>query len=430
MPKLGDIPEDSTATLPLKGMEWFRNAVRLCEGGSYLLAGEPGVGKTTIAMQLAVDLSSQGFEVLYLTNEQSESELKTTADRIIADLPGASAIKEAVYSHLELAKLSQLEYLDAFRDDIFLPEGRWAHTKCLVLDSVQGGGLAPSARKAYHVLERFLQATKHHKIASILIAHVTKGGEIAGPKDLQFAVDVVLQFRRAFKLRPLFIPKNRYGPARFDPIPLMMREGGLYSPPQAKPVGTTIPAVDFSELSRVGVQARVTIPKWGERAGLNAPYLPKEKLRLLIDCISALPEVDASELTYQIACYLPGNNAYSSGLDLAVIMAILASYLQRDVPDGTGFYGEVDLHGNVLSPIDGGEARLAKSPKPSEEDDTDDSDPMATFLERIETLKRILVPPDSVKGLAKWKGLGGGSPKLVTAATVTEAVGQSWPDLV
>lgn len=429
MPKLGDIPDDSTATLPLRGMEWFRSAVKLCEGGSYLLAGEPGVGKTTIAMQLAVDLSSQGIEVLYLTNEQSESELKATADRVIHGLPDASAVKAAVYSHLELAKLSQLEYLDAFRDDMFLPEGRWARTKCLVLDSVQGGGLAPTARKAYQVLERFLQATKHHKMASILIAHVTKGGDIAGPKDLQFAVDVVLQFRRAFKLRPLFIPKNRYGPARLDPIPLMMNEGGLYSPPHTKPVGTTIPAVDFSEFSRVGVQARVTLPKWGERAGLNAPYLPKDKLRLLIDCISALPDVDASELTYQIACYLPGNNAYSSGLDLAVIMAILGSYLQRDIPDGTGFYGEVDLHSNVLSPIDGREATLAKNPKSNEGAESEDTDPMTEFLERISTLKRVLVPPDSLKGLVKWKGLSGSSPKLAPVATVTEAVQQTWPDL-
>ena len=111
-----------------------------------------------------------------------------------------------------------------------------------------------------------------------------------------------------------------------------MNESGLYLPPQAKPTGTTISGIDFAGLEVAPVQARVQLPRWGEKAGIRAPYLPLEKMRLLVNCLSNLPDVDASELTYQISCLVPGNRSYSFSFDLAVVMAILSSYIQRDVP--------------------------------------------------------------------------------------------------
>ena len=430
MPKLGDITHSENTRLPLSKIPWLEDGVGIVAGGIYLLAGDPGVGKTTIAIEVALALAAQRNKILYLTNEQSPSDLKATTDRIKSGMkltPSESAVAD---DYFHVVPIARLEDLDIYRDHAFLPDGEYSDLKCLVIDSVQGGGLSPTARRGYNVLERFVMAAKAHKVSSILIAHVTKAGAIAGPKDLEHQVDVVLQFKKAFKLRPLFVPKNRYGAARLDPIPLLMGEGGLFTPPHMKPTGTTIQAVDFSEMMKVGVQARVQLPKWGERPGLKAPYLPKEKLRLLLDGISALPDVDASELTYQIACYVPGDNSYSSGLDLAVVMAILSSYLQRDVPDGMAFYGEVDLHGNVLSPLDGAEATVyknwSKPSKPDEDEDDDGVSALDTFLDRIKTVHEVVVPKDAEKGLKHWKGV----PELKSVGNILDAVGVSWPDLV
>jgi DNA repair protein RadA/Sms len=429
MPKLGDIGEGSSTRLPVRRLPWLTNACPFVAGGVYLLAGDPGVGKTTIALQIALDLASQRNKVLYLANEQSPGDLKTTTNRVREGLKLSAAESAVADDYIEVEPLARLEDLEIWRDHVFLPDGRYADLKCLVVDSVQGGGLSPTARKGYLVLDRFTNAAKHHKVTSILIAHVTKTGTIAGPKDLEHQVDVVLHFKKAFKLRPLFVPKNRFGPAILDPIPLMMGPGGLYAPPHSKPVGTTITAVDFSGPMRVGVQARVQLPKYGEKPGLSAPYLPKEKLGLLLDCLSALPDVDASELTYQIACYLPGSNAYDSGLDLAVVMAILASYLQRDVPEGTGFYGEVDLHGNIISPVAGTEGKLPQATNLSDTQDAEEVSETREFLDQVHTLKRVVVPPNAFKGLTKWNGLVRPGFELAPAASVQEAVTMTWPDL-
>ena len=219
VPKLGDIPDDSAPRLQLTTMGWLTDAVNVVVGGIYLLAGEPGVGKTTVAMQIALDLAAQRNHILYLTNEQSASDLKATAKRILSGMGLPQTATAVIGDYIDIEPIARLEDLEVWRDHIFLPDARWSGTKCLVVDSVQGGGLAPTSYKSYRTLERFVMAAKAHKITSLLIAHVTKQGAIAGPKDLEHQVDVVLQFRRAFKLRPLFIPKNRFGPRGWTRTP-------------------------------------------------------------------------------------------------------------------------------------------------------------------------------------------------------------------
>jgi DNA repair protein RadA/Sms len=430
VPKLGDIPEEPHDELPLKAMAWLGQSVRFHTGGVYLLSGDPGVGKTTIAMQVALDVAAQGLKVLYLTNEQSASDLRGTALRIMGDSNVWAQAKEFAGANLEIEHLARLQDLDVWRDHIFLPGARWSDTRCIVLDSVQGGGLSPTAHKSYAVLERFVMAAKAHKITSLLIAHVTKAGAIAGPKDLEHQVDVVLQFRKAFKLRPLFVPKNRYGPAQLDPIPLAMGDSGLYKPALATPTGTSILAVDFGDLLVAPAQAKVQIPKWGEKPGIRAPYLPREKLRQLVTCLSDLPDVDASELAYQISCLLPGKAGYTFGFDLAIVMAILSSYLQRDVPSGTGYYGEIDLHGNVRSPIDGKENEVyAEFSSTTSDEEDEDRKALETFSSRLKNLKTLIVPTDSESGLATWLNLPPDSPKIVPVADIRGSVLATWPDI-
>src|SRR5439155_17250557 len=96
----------------------------------------------------------------------------------------------------------------------------------ILIDSVQGRRLAATATQKYHALYEFIENAKAQGIVTILICHVTKRGEIAGPRALEHNVDCVLYIRSAFRLRLLFVPKNRFGPARLDPVVLMMDAKG------------------------------------------------------------------------------------------------------------------------------------------------------------------------------------------------------------
>lgn len=109
-----------------------------------------------------------------------------------------------------------------------LPSGEeYSGVEVIVLDSIQGSGLSSNAIKKYSASYDFLTATRAHGIAIVLVGHITKAGESAGPRNLEHNVDTVVHLRLAFKLRPLFVPKNRFGPAVTDPVLLMMDECGL-----------------------------------------------------------------------------------------------------------------------------------------------------------------------------------------------------------
>ena len=144
-----------------------------------------------------------------------------------------------------------------------------------------------------------------------LVGHITKKGQIAGPKDLEHNADCVLHLRRAFSLRPLFVPKNRFAPAIFDPIVAIMDANGrltkskLNAAQSASVYGYAGMGDELAE-----GQASVSLPKYGSRSGLNAPYLPQKKIRQLIGVLSALKDIDLADLSYQINCYLPKKQSY------------------------------------------------------------------------------------------------------------------------
>src|SRR5262249_31588556 len=117
--------------------------------------------------------------------------------------------------------ISDLEELPRFLSKkVLAASGEYRGTSLLILDSIQGRGLSPLATNKYRQVYDFCRRCKAAGIVVLLVAHVTKRGDIAGPKDLEHHVDCVLVMRRAMSYRPLFVPKNRFGPAVFKPVPL------------------------------------------------------------------------------------------------------------------------------------------------------------------------------------------------------------------
>src|SRR5690625_1265963 len=169
-------------------------------GGVVLLAGEPGVGKSTLLLEVAAMHAQQG-PVLYITGEESAGQVRLRAERL-------DALSEQLYLAAETSIASLVSHVDAVAP------------RLLVVDSVQTmvspevSGVPGGVTQVRQVTGALIQIAKERGIATVLVGHVTKDGSIAGPRLLEHLVDVVLQFEgeRHSQLRLLRAVKNRYGP--------------------------------------------------------------------------------------------------------------------------------------------------------------------------------------------------------------------------
>lgn len=398
--KLIEIQYEQHDFMKLSGIPWFSeatNQVGLAQGGIYLLSGPPGGGKTTLALQIACDLARK-YKVLYIALEQSPSDIKQKIEKQI--FPSRNNMKitrpEIYDSFGPLAKkMRQKEKIksneDCIGENLFidssvnsmegLPDflarkvlgavAPYGGVSLIIVDSIQGLGTAPTSSKPYQKLFEFNRWAKENHITVISIGHVTKGGSIAGPKSLEHNVDCVLYLRKAMRLRPLFVPKNRFGAERHEPLILVMNEYGCLE--KSKHVKARA-SHSYGFLGGVPgdiieVQALVKLPKYGDKPGIKAPYLPKQKLSQLVGIIGSLHEIDISDLTFEINCALPGGRPYKETLDLPLTVSMLSSYFQREIPSGSLFIGELDLFANIRPLPDLYNAMLAETLEPREEQD-------------------------------------------------------------
>ncbi|HEX7188135.1 MAG TPA: DNA repair protein RadA [Actinomycetes bacterium] len=173
----------------------------LVPGAVVLLAGEPGVGKSTLLLDVAARFAERG-RALYVTGEESAAQVRLRADRI-----------GALRDDLLLAAETDLAAVLGHLDDV--------HPTLLVVDSVQTiasadvDGSPGNVSQVREVAAALIRVSKERGIATVLVGHVTKDGSVAGPRMLEHLVDVVLQFEgdRHSRLRMVRGIKNRYGPS-------------------------------------------------------------------------------------------------------------------------------------------------------------------------------------------------------------------------
>ncbi|MGN6723436.1 MAG: DNA repair protein RadA, partial [Marmoricola sp.] len=173
----------------------------LVPGGAILLAGEPGVGKSTLLLEVAAQTARQGQRTLYITGEESASQVRLRADR-------TNSIEDELYLAAESDLGAVLTLIETGRPTL------------LVIDSVQTmsaadiDGVPGGITQVKEVSAALIRMAKLRNIMLILIGHVTKDGSIAGPRVLEHLVDVVLHFEgeRTSRLRMLRAVKNRFGP--------------------------------------------------------------------------------------------------------------------------------------------------------------------------------------------------------------------------
>jgi DNA repair protein RadA/Sms len=328
------------------GLNWLKLRIgRFVAGGIYLIAGQPGIGKSTLGIQLALDLARRGERSLYVLTEQSKEELANRARQMSSDWPRDDALKALGFIEPEEG-IYDMESLPSFlAHQVLSPSGKYYRVKFIVIDSVQGHGLAAAATKKYKQVYEFCRQCKSNGITVLLVAHVTKKGDIAGPKDMEHNVDCVLVMRKAMVYRPLFVPKNRFGPAILRPVPLEMDKTttALKLSPHSESVSSVARTFLGAGVGIAEAQAAVSLPSYGSRGKITAPGLPRREIEQLTTCISRIPEMDIEELDYTIHCRLPGEKRYRALLGLPVCMALISSYIQKDIPGYHLYIGEIDL---------------------------------------------------------------------------------------
>jgi DNA repair protein RadA/Sms len=351
MPKIRDIEDKGKKRLDIPYLPWLKKAIGsgLIKGGIYLLAGEPGIGKTTLALQMLGELSGQGVKVLYIPTEQSLSDVRRVVNRIYDSR--TEELQLSISDNLYIDTIDDLSMLPWFLSHRILPpESEYYGCEIIAIDSLQGAGLSTGAGGKYKALLDFVDTAKGTGTTCLFVNHVTKSGEIAGPKALEHAVDCIIYIRRALRLRPLFVPKNRFGPAMLDPLVLIMDEHGLKESPYITAEASTVLGYSGIGEEFAEAQASVTIPRYGSRPGLSAPFLPGKKIQQLLKVLGTLKDIDVVDLSYDVSCYIPGRHGYASVLDLPIIVALLSSYLHQQVDNQTLFIGEVDLTKQIRPP--------------------------------------------------------------------------------
>ncbi len=449
MPKLNEIKSERHEYMKMRAIPWFAEATNhtgLALGGIYLLSGPPGGGKTTLALQIAVDLASYGRKVLYLALEQSPSDIKQkVVDQIFNHRRGeklnsvetlslsdglkkaekildAEGTEQRAEDNLIIdASVSGMDALpDFLARQVLGATGTYQDVKLIIVDSLQGLGTAPTSSKPYQRLFEFNRWAKEHGITVILIGHITKGGAIAGPRSLEHNVDCVIYLRKAMRLRPLFVPKNRFGAERHEPLTLIMTNDGCLE--KSKHVKAKASQAFGFLIGAPGdlieVQALVKLPKYGDRAGIKAPYLPKQKLSQLVGIVSSTHDIDISDLTFEINCALPGGRPYSMTLDLPLSMSMLSSYFQREIKPGSLFIGELDLFQNIR-PISTSQCNLL-----SEVLTPSDQSPLAHCISQLYIAE---ANGNEVSNLLIKKGI---KVAVQSVANLEQLIRLIWPDVM
>lgn len=329
----------------------------LVPGSAVLLAGEPGIGKSTLLLQLADGLGIDAQKVLYLSAEESGRQLRLRADRLRCEPSGLAVVADTALE-------PTLEILTAGAFRIVLVDSVQA-VRSLELQSPPG-----SISQVRHVANRLVEFCKRGDTSLVLVGHITKDGAIAGPKSLEHLVDTVLSFEGdgTGEYRILRATKNRFGPAG-EVAMFEMHDSGLapISDPSRvlvsrRRVGAPGSAVTSSLQGLrpllVEVQALVHTTNFPSPRRM-AVGCDANRLVLLVAVLERFAGVSFADKDIFINA-IGGLTLREPAADLAICAALLSALLDRPLPADAVFFGEVGLLGEVR-PVSRIEARLREA---------------------------------------------------------------------
>lgn len=317
----------------------------LMRGSATLIGGEPGIGKSTLLLQLCARASTKG-RLLYISGEESPPQIRMRADRL-----------NALRDSLEVFCSGDLGLVRSTLDVI--------KPSVAVIDSIQtlhadeAGAVSGTANQIKYCVQELSTWAKAHDAALLLVAHVTKEGMIAGPKSAEHLVDAVLGFEQGEgDMRVLRASKNRFGSAEevglfrmgdagleevVDPSGLFLvrRDGG-----GIMPAGTAVaPVHEGSRVLMVEIQA-LTVPS---KAGFSRVYSERidagrvSRIAAVLEKHTGLRFSD-QDIYVNVA---GGIRLTEPGIDLALACALYSARSDAALPANTAFFGELSLAGEL-----------------------------------------------------------------------------------
>ena len=328
-------------------------------GSVTLLAGEPGVGKSTLLLKVAHRWAQSGRRALYVSGEESAGQIRLRADRISC---GGKDVEE-VYLAAESDLLTVLEHIATVRPALVIVDS------VQTMSTAEADGVAGGVTQVRAVTAALTATAKANGVALILVGHVTKDGAIAGPRSLEHLVDVVLHFEgdRNGMLRMVRGVKNRFGAADEVGCFLLHDNGidgvadpsNLFLEQRAAPVaGTAITVTLDGKRPLIGeVQALLATPCGAARRAVSGIDHARAAM------ITAVLEKHARLTIAVNDVYLStvgGMRLTDPSSDLAVAIALASAYADLPLPTTAVMIGEVGLAGD-LRRVGGMERRLAEA---------------------------------------------------------------------
>jgi DNA repair protein RadA/Sms len=316
----------------------------LVPGAAILLAGEPGVGKSTLLLEVAAQTAAQKHRTLYLTGEESAAQVRLRADR-------TGGIEDELYLAAETDLGAVLGHVEQVKPTL------------LVIDSVQTisasdiDGVPGGVTQVKEVASALIRMAKLRNITLVLVGHVTKDGSIAGPRVLEHLVDVVLHFEgeRSSRLRMLRAVKNRFGP---------VDEVGCFDLSSAGIVAITDPTglfLDTRNGSAPGTCVAVAMegrrPLLSEVQALVTHSAAERPRRTTSGVDSARVAMILAVLQQHAGIRLHSHDVFVSSVggarltepsnDLAIALAIVSAYRGRPLGRQVVAVGELGLSGDL-----------------------------------------------------------------------------------
>lgn len=326
-------------------------------GSLSLIGGEPGIGKSTLMLQLSNAFAKKGLTVLYVSGEESIEQISMRAKRLAIESENLLILGETNFSHIKAQ-------VDHVKPDV------------MIVDSIQivyKSEISSSPGSVTQIRENtneFMHLAKGHGIATFLIGHVTKSGEIAGPRILEHLVDTVLYFEgdKQNNYRMIRVVKNRFGPT--DEIAVFqMQSTGLSEVPnpshlfleeRAKEMtgSVIIPTIEGTRPILIEAQALVTETVFSTPSR-RCTGIDSNRLALLLAVLE-------KRMGYQMHRYdvfvsvAGGMKITETGVDLGLLLAVTSSMRNTRIDPQTLVMGEVGLGGEIRT-IPRVEARIKEA---------------------------------------------------------------------